>query len=497
MPYRFLRTLLIFAAILLIFCSVAAAQPQDKPKPKAAPVTAGEAVRGAVPILLTAIGTVEASEVVEVKARINGLLREVHFEEGQDVHRGDPLFSLDSRDLEAELRSARAGLDRVRAQLRKAVEDKRRNDDLLRQGLISRDRQETTATAQESLQAEVQEAEAAVEEAKVALSHAEIRSPIDGRTGTIQLHAGNMVKANADSPMVVISRVEPVNVRFAVPESHLAAIMAAQATAPLRVLAKPAGLPEPVAGSLSFIDSGVDARTGTIALKARFANTNRQLWPGQFADVTLEVGVLKDVVLVPERAGRPERPVFHERVLQRLHLRLEQLFGTHVLGPHSVVLPLAPRRKSREVENHVLHQLVAQVLHAPGCAGEIVVPELDGLLQHVALDHVPDDLAAENMVLAAVHGQDEEAFIGIRRSEHLLDPGGLAHGFQRVQAGVEQDRPEGSLLARVAFQDEGGVQFVDHGPDIGAGDGDGQGQLVGTGRVGPRVEGVLRRDALR
>lgn len=305
MPYRFLRTLLIFAAILLIFCSVAAAQPQDKPKPKAAPVTAGEAVRGAVPILLTAIGTVEASEVVEVKARINGLLREVHFEEGQDVHRGDPLFSLDSRDLEAELRSARAGLDRVRAQLRKAVEDKRRNDDLLRQGLISRDRQETTATAQESLQAEVQEAEAAVEEAKVALSHAEIRSPIDGRTGTIQLHAGNMVKANADSPMVVISRVEPVNVRFAVPESHLAAIMAAQATAPLRVLAKPAGLPEPVAGSLSFIDRGVDARTGTIALKARFANTNRQLWPGQFADVTLEVGVLKDVVLVPERAVSP------------------------------------------------------------------------------------------------------------------------------------------------------------------------------------------------
>ncbi len=305
MPYSFLRTLLIFAATLLIFCSVAAAQPQEKPKPKAAPVTAGEAVRGSAPILLSAIGTVEASEVVEVKARINGLLREVHFEEGQDVRRGDLLFSLDSRDLEAELRSARAGLDRVRAQLRKAVEDKRRNDDLLRQGLISRDRQETTATAQEALQAEVQAAEAAVEEAKVALSHAEIRSPINGRTGTIQLHAGNMVKANADSPMVVISRVEPVNVRFAVPESHLAAIMAAQATAPPRVLAKPAGLPEPVAGNLSFIDSGVDARTGTIALKARFANTNRQLWPGQFADVTLEIGVLKDVVLVPERAVSP------------------------------------------------------------------------------------------------------------------------------------------------------------------------------------------------
>ena len=305
MPYRFPRALLILVSALLALCSVAAAQPQEKPKSKAAPVTAGEAVRGSVPVLLSAIGTVEASEVVEVKARINGLLREVHFEEGQDVRRGDLLFSLDSRDLEADLRSAQAGLERVRAQLRKAEEDKRRNDELLRQELISRDQQETTATAQASLRAEVQAAEAAVEAAKVARSHAEIRSPIDGRTGTIQLHAGNMVKANADSPMVVISRVEPVNVRFAVPEAHLAAIMAAQATVPPRVLARPAGLSDPVSGNLSFIDSGVDARTGTIALKARFANKDRRLWPGQFADVTLEVGVLNDVVLVPEQAVSP------------------------------------------------------------------------------------------------------------------------------------------------------------------------------------------------
>jgi len=304
MSYRALNISPILLLILLVFF-MHPALAQDKPKAKAAPVLAGEAVRGAVPILLSAIGTVEASEVVEIKARINGLLRAVHFKEGQDVRQGDLLFSLDSRDLEAELRSARAGLDRVHAQLRKVEEDKRRYDELLRQNIISRDQQETTATNQAALQAEVRSAEAAVEAAKVALSHAEIRSPINGRTGSIQLHAGNMVKANADSSMVVITRVEPVNVRFAVPEAHLSAIMAAQADKPLHVQAKPAGLTQAVSGDLSFIDNSVDSKTGTIALKARFSNTDRKLWPGQFADVTLEVGTLRDVVLVPERAVSP------------------------------------------------------------------------------------------------------------------------------------------------------------------------------------------------
>lgn len=298
------RLVSIFILLLLSVPCLAlnVASAQEKPKAKAAPVLAGEAVRGSIPVTLAAVGTVEASEVVEIKARINGLLRKVHFEEGSDVREGDPLFSLDSRDLEAQLRSARAGLDLIRAKLKKAGEDKRRNDDLLRQGLISRDRQETTDTAVAALQAELREAEAAVEAAAVNLSHAEIRSPLSGRTGVLQLHAGNMVKANADSPMVVISRIEPVNVRFAVPEVHLPAIMAAQAKAPLRVTARPAGVGEAVSGSLSFIDSAVDSGTGTIILKARFANDGRQLWPGQFADVTLEVGTMQDAVLVPERA---------------------------------------------------------------------------------------------------------------------------------------------------------------------------------------------------
>ena len=301
------RLFILCALFLLLITLPASAQEKStgKPAPKAAPVVAGETVRRSVPVLLAAIGTVEASEVVEIKARISGLLQKVHFVEGQDVHRGDLLFSIDSRDLEAKLRSARADLDRSRAKLAKAEEDKRRFDRLLDKGIISRDQQETTATALSALQAEIRAGEASVEAAKVELSHAEIRSPINGRAGALQLHAGNMVKANADTAMVVLYCVEPVNVRFSLPEMHLATIMKGQNAGPLKVQTKPAGADETVPGVLYFIDSSVDAGTGTIALKARFANAKRLLWPGQFADVTLEVGALQDAVLVPAQAVTP------------------------------------------------------------------------------------------------------------------------------------------------------------------------------------------------
>lgn len=305
MPRKYCVLLMILAAVFLV-STVAPAQdkPAAKPAPKPAPVTAGEAVRGSLPILVSAVGAVEAGAVVEIKARISGLLRAVHFTEGQDVRQGDLLFSIDSRDLEADLRSARANLDRSRSHLAKAEEDKRRFDDLLSQGMVSRDQQESTATALAALQAEIRSAEAAVEAAKVELSFAEIRSPITGRTGVLQMDAGNMVKANADSPMVVISQVEPVNVRFSVPEIHLGAIMAGQHAAPLAVTAKPAGAPV-ATGRLVFIDSAVDSQTGTIALKAQFPNTDRSLWPGQFTDVTLTVDTRNNVVLVPAQAVTP------------------------------------------------------------------------------------------------------------------------------------------------------------------------------------------------
>lgn len=280
-----------------------AAKPAgEKPKAKGAPVLVAEAVRGSIPIQLSAIGNVQAGATVGVKSRINGDLLKVHFEEGQDVKKGDILFTIDSRDLEATLREAKAQLARSRAQLRKAEEDKRRYDELMRQQIISRDQQETTATSLAVLQAQIAADQAAVDSAQVQLSYAIIRSPLDGRTGEVLLNAGNMVKANADTPMVTVQQVEPLDVRFTVPEMHLGAIMAAQSAGGLRVRATAPGQNKTAEGRIAFIDSSVDAQTGTIALKASFPNRDRALWPGQFVNVVFELGRRENVVLAPTQA---------------------------------------------------------------------------------------------------------------------------------------------------------------------------------------------------
>lgn len=280
-----------------------AAKPAgEKPKAKGAPVLVAEAVRGSIPIQLSAIGNVQAGATVGVKSRINGDLLKVHFEEGQDVKKGDILFTIDSRDLEATLREAKAQLARSRAQLRKAEEDKRRYDELMRQQIISRDQQETTATSLAVLQAQIAANQAAVDSAQVQLSYAIIRSPLDGRTGEVLLNAGNMVKANADTPMVTVQQVEPLDVRFTVPEMHLGTIMAAQSAGGLRVRAAAPGQNKTAEGKIAFIDSSVDAQTGTIALKASFPNRDRALWPGQFVNVIFELGRRENVVLAPTQA---------------------------------------------------------------------------------------------------------------------------------------------------------------------------------------------------
>lgn len=335
---------------MVLFAHCALAQSPTKPLVQAAPVVVGQATRGSVPLVLTSIGTVEASEVVDIKARINGLVEVIHFTEGQDVCAGDLLFSIDSRDLEAGLRMAQAGLERSQAQLTKAAEDKRRYDELLRQGIISKDQQETTDTTLRALQAEVQAARAAVESATVDLSFAKIHSPITGRTGALGTHAGNMIKANADAPMVTLFQVEPVHVRFAVPETHLGSIVAGQGHSSLVVRAQVPGRPQAETGTLYFIDGSVDTATGTIALKARFTNSARNLWPGQFVEVSLVVGALDDVVLVPDQAVlpgadgefvyivRPDNTVDYRVVSTEMRHAGQVVVGAGLNGNETVVL---------------------------------------------------------------------------------------------------------------------------------------------------------------
>lgn len=273
------------------------------PPPPGVPVSAAVAEERDVPVELHVIGAVEAYSSVEVRSQIVGVLERVHFKEGDDVRPGDLLFSLDARPYQAALERARAAVVRDRAQLETANRDLERNASLVKTGYVAQSDYDKVQSTAAALEATVRSDEAAVESARVSLDYCSIRSPIEGRTGQLNVHAGNLVKDNGDTPLVVINQVRPIKVAFAVPEENFGAIRAGQAQAPLVVAVRPNGAAgEPIEGRLTFIDNAVDAATGTLKLKATFANDDRALWPGAFVDVSLRVATRASAVLVPSRA---------------------------------------------------------------------------------------------------------------------------------------------------------------------------------------------------
>ncbi len=267
------------------------------------PVLVATAVRKSVAERLYAIGRGEAYSTVEVKAQVSGQVMRVNFNEGQEVRKGDPLFTIDPRPYEAALQQAEANLDRDRAQMAQARADFDRYASMIRQGVGSPQQYDEAHAKYESLKATVAADEAAVQTAKLNLAYTDIRSPIDGRTGNLILHAGNLVKANADNAMVVINQVRPIYVDFTLPEKYLAQVRSSMAHHPLAVgVTIPGPGQKPIDGTLSFIDNTVDPATGTIRLKALFQNGDRRLWPGQFVDTTLTLNERPDSVLVPNQA---------------------------------------------------------------------------------------------------------------------------------------------------------------------------------------------------
>jgi membrane fusion protein, multidrug efflux system len=284
-------------ALVLSGCS-----SRKKPAPEAVPVTVGTVTTKSVPIELTAIGSVQPYSTVAVKALINGELTEVHFREGQDVRKGDLLFTIDPRPYQAALAQAQAALARDRAQAINAQADARRYAELVKKDYVTEEQYDQTQATAAAAQATVQADEAAVEAARVNLSYCTIRSPIDGRTGNLMVHAGNVIKAN-DVPLVTINQITPVYVAFSVPEQQLWEIKARAAAGKLDVLAAPAANSAPPGhGQLTFIDNAVDPTTGTIQLKATFPNRGRFLWPGEFVNVRLVLSKEANAVVAPAQA---------------------------------------------------------------------------------------------------------------------------------------------------------------------------------------------------
>jgi multidrug efflux system membrane fusion protein len=255
-----------------------------------------------VPVELDAIGTVTPVADVAVKSQIEGAIAEVHFREGQEVKPGDPLFTLDPRSFEAALAQAQANLARDRAQAERSRVDAERQTKLFAEGVASKQVLDTVRTQANVDAGAVRAGEAAVRKAELDLEHTRIAAPIGGRVGSLLVHEGDVVKAD-DTELVTLNQIAPIDVRFTVPEQQLPAVQGALAAGPVPVTAHPGGSAEPPeTGQVVFVDNAVDRTTGTIALKARFENAQRHLWPGQYVDVVMRIGTRADAVVVPEQA---------------------------------------------------------------------------------------------------------------------------------------------------------------------------------------------------
>ncbi|HWX56691.1 MAG TPA: efflux RND transporter periplasmic adaptor subunit [Verrucomicrobiae bacterium] len=267
-----------------------------------APVTVATVIGRDVPLQLQAIGNVEAISTVSIKAQISGELVGVHFKEGDFVKKGQLLFTIDRAPFEAALRQAEGTLARDEAQALNAKIDAERYEGLGREGVVSRQQVEAARSAATALAAASTADRAAVETAKINLKYTTIYCAINGRTGTVAVKLGNLVKANDVPILVTINQIEPIYVSFAIPEQQLADLKQYSAARTLKVKASPQGSKQQFEGKLTFIDNTVDLTTGTIKLKATFDNQQHLLWPGQFADVSLTLATQANAMVIPTAA---------------------------------------------------------------------------------------------------------------------------------------------------------------------------------------------------
>jgi multidrug efflux system membrane fusion protein len=294
----------LFAAGMLAVAAAGCSQSKVRSEDRlVVPIRVATAITRTVPVQVRVIGNGEAFSTVSIKSQVNAELIEVHFREGQFVKKGDLLFTLDRRPFDAALHQAEATLARDQAQEALAEIQSRRYVKLYQDGVASKEQAEQMQANDDAMKAAVLADKAAAEFAKLQLQYCFIYSPIDGLTGTLMVHVGNLVKANDVPVLVVINQITPIYVDFSPPENVLPQVKKYMAHGRLKVEAFPPDDPQrPETGFLSFVDNAVDNTTGTIRLKGTFQNGSHRLWPGQFVDVVLTLTEQTNAVLVPQQA---------------------------------------------------------------------------------------------------------------------------------------------------------------------------------------------------
>jgi multidrug efflux system membrane fusion protein len=324
----------------------------------------GRVQQKAVPVTIPAVGTAEALATVQVRAQVTGQLSKIHFREGQEVRKGQVLFTIDPRPFQAALEQAQAVLARDTATAKNSLSQQARYEDLFKRGLIPRDQYETQAATTSAQQATLAADQAAVDTARLNLQYTTISAPIGGRAGALVVHEGDLIRANDSAPLLVINQLAPIYVGFSVPGRFLGDIRRYQAQQPLKVQARlqgsptgptqmaiptpegregealrPEGFAAPVdttpaeEGAVSFIDNSVDATTGTIKLKATFPNRGNRLWPGLFVQVSLLLTTDADALVVPATAVQESQQgtyvyvIKSDRTAEMRNVRVERQQG--------------------------------------------------------------------------------------------------------------------------------------------------------------------------
>ena len=304
---------LIVLSFLVVFIGACSDGKAKQSMQRVVPVKIGDVIQQNVPLQIDAIGNVEAYNTVSVKAMIGGEVIGVHFKEGQDVRQGDLLFQIDPRPYDAALKQAEGALARDVAQAKNAEEQAKRYEILVQKDYVSKDQYDQLRANADALAAAVQADKANVENSRVQLTYCTIRSPIDGRVGSVLINKGNVIKAN-DLVMVTINKIMPIYVTFSIPEQNLSDIKKYMAAGSLKVEAIiPGDEKRPAQGVLTFINNAVDTATGTIQLKGTFKNKDKRLWPGQFVNVIVTLTMQRNAVVMPSaalQAGQQGQYVF-------------------------------------------------------------------------------------------------------------------------------------------------------------------------------------------
>jgi membrane fusion protein, multidrug efflux system len=349
-PMTFLRhrplkfgIVVIFSALLMFLCSCGrenTKSAQAGTTPQSIPVATAPAEQRDFPVYMSGLGTVQASNTVSLKSRVDGQIVQIAFKEGQFVKRGDLLLVIDPRPYQVALEQAEAALARDQAQLKNAQLDYGRFQSLFKEGVISQQQFDAQRALVGQLEGTVKADQAAIDNAKLQVTYTRVTAPVEGRVGLRQVDIGNMVHATDANPLLVLTQLQPIAVVFTLPEDALPAVSKHMKNTPLEVDAYSRDdTTKLAAGKLLTIDNQIDQTTGTGKLKAMFNNVDNALFPNQFVNARLLLETRKGAIVVPAAAIQrgPQGSTFAYVVKADKTVEVRQVKVTLTQGNMSVI----------------------------------------------------------------------------------------------------------------------------------------------------------------